>query len=155
MMMRAAALHVWQKMDQLVLNETLHHNIYNVFVVWIRRDDDDARYEILLTRAFDRVQEREYMMFPSALRDGRAESDWLLLSKASDAFRHDSYAAIRIFDNAREAEAQRKRAYPDGEWWSLKSFVAGAGWNYLFGQRIGNYMTDIIAPYLKTRITMD
>jgi hypothetical protein len=147
---------VWQKkMDQLVLmNETLN-NINNVFVVWIRRDDDDARYEILLTRAFDRVQEREYMTFPSALRDGRAESDWLLLSKASEAFRHDSYATIHIFDNAREAEAQRKRAYPDGEWWSLKSFVAGAGWHYLFGQRIGNYMTDIIAPYLRKRITMD
>jgi hypothetical protein len=123
----------------------------NAFFVLIRHTGRPS-YEILLEDAYDKTAQRFYKTFPSKrMRKEHAGDgfDWLPLAKGSPQYPYASYAAIRIFEAAGEAEAMRQRAHPTGAWVNLREFIAGAqAGSPAYGLRIKGYMTDQIVPHL-------
>ena len=125
----------------------------NAFFVLIRHTGRPS-YEILLEDAYDKTAKRFYKTFPSKRMPKEHAGDgfdWLPLAKGSPQYPYASYAAIRIFEAAGEAEAMRQRAHPTGAWVNLREFIAGAqAGSPAYGLRIKGYMTDQIVPHLNT-----
>jgi hypothetical protein len=124
----------------------------NAFFVLIRHTGRRPSYEILLEDAYDNTAKRFYKTFPSKRMQKKHAGDgfdWLPLAKGSPQYPYASYAAIRIFEAAGEAEALRQRVHSTGAWVNLREFIADAqAGSPAYGLRIKGYMTDQIVPHL-------
>jgi hypothetical protein len=123
------------------------------FVIVLISLKPHASAQILFEHAYDSNRCRSYLTFPNKFvnkQEIEKENafEWIHLASGSIGFPHDSYAALILYENPLKAEQMRLKKYHNAIWLDINTFAEEAGYSFDYGERIGKYMRDIIAPYI-------